>query len=365
VVDHLKQLHKESFHKNISTREKDQRIKTDYKQISHIPLSLQKADNCGWSSGAKTIIYSNAILAFDQYFRKHTNHDSTLLKAQDCAKQIYHYWAHDYDRIQALMDVLEQPDEQIDLTLIAKILLQSENKTAPYRKKITEMIQRRNIINDEIKRDAKKVFLENIKVTLEEDRTHNSSQAPKYLSYYLSKGGTKKADAFIKKEDSKLNKFIDLCCDLKMLHLAKAEVLTPNHFEALSRARDNQLLNDVCRRALENKYIQDDLKYDESFDVEQIIDTPRQQLQDLIEVKNIIGQDFDLEYTLAEADIGPVELLDWRITPLVLDALNAKLTKDKDFSINHQSVKAFVETYHEKFESQVIFPRAVPESRKK
>lgn len=365
VVAHLKQLHEESFHKHISTREKDARIKKDYKQISHIPLSLQKADNCGWSSGAKTIIYSNAILAFYQYFSERLDHDSALLKAQDCAKQLYHYWAHDYDRIQALREALGQPDDQIDLTLIAKILLQSENKTAPYRKKITKMIQERSIINDEIKGHAKNALLKDIKTTLEDDRTQTSEQAQQYLSYYLSKGGTKKADAFIKEEDSKLTEFINLCSKLNIMHLAKAKVLTPNHFEALSKAWDDELLDDVCMKALENKLIQMDLKYDNTFGLEQLFYTSRQQLQDLIDVQNVIGQDDGLEMKFALASIGSVQILDLRITPLALDDINAKLKEDEDVLSDYRSVKTFMDAYHEKLDPQPATSTSALLSRKK
>lgn len=352
VIPQLKQFHNESFQSAISTDEKDMRIKDNHPLISHIPLSLQKSDNCGWSSGAKTIIYSNMILASYQHFHKHLSHDDSLLKAQEMAKKLYHYWAHDFDRVNALKKAIAKPEKQIDLLLIACILLQSEHKTAPYRKKITQLIKDKNIITVEIREAAEKLLLGNIQTTLKNDRTSVNSGAHKYLSLYLGKGGTKEADAFIKEEDEKYTQFITLCRKHKLMNLARKKVITFSDFSTLKEASERNLITEFTNSVLERKMVQDELEFG-FIRLDSIFNAPQQQLKNLIHIFNAFEQDETLKSSFESASIDTATLLELKISPAALEEIKLNLKSEPNFLRNQNAVASLAQAYHDKLDPQI------------
>lgn len=277
VVHLLNTLRDESYFHPVPTREHTQSIERNYKHLAYIPLSLQKADNCGWSSGAKTIIYSNSILCFQQYFEAAGLEKSDALnKAIDCSKILYHKWAHDFDRVESLHSYINfhkqntNPTITPDLIELGKILLQSEQKSAPYRVEITKLINESGLISDEIKAQARASLLDNIRTTLKNDRTSSDKYAKKYLSLYLGEGGTRAADEFIltvererirKKEDitAALTKARFLGPTIAKLLVGQAK-LTASDFQELTPDQRGHLESKDMHELLSNDLILEKLE---------------------------------------------------------------------------------------------------------
>ncbi|MFO1257819.1 MAG: hypothetical protein U1E78_05355 [Gammaproteobacteria bacterium] len=172
----------------------NRKLSHDLSLVKFIPLTLQKSDNCGWTSGSKTIMYSNAILVFDRYFKAQGIPEADAMeRALDCSKKLYHLWT-DFDRVQSLQSYLNLSNP--DPVIVAKIYLQSKDKARNYRKEIKRIIDDSRIITEEILKEARDQMLKNIKVSLKTHRTDTSEHSKSYLELYL-KSGTSAADALI------------------------------------------------------------------------------------------------------------------------------------------------------------------------
>lgn len=326
----LQQLHlfKEQADLNpISTSTHAQNIEKNYTLLAKIPLSLQKADNCGWASGAKTIIYSNAILCFQKHFENAgLNKKEALTRAIDCSRILYHKWAHDFDRVESLRSYIEyhkhntNPLISPDLIELGKILLQSEQKTAPYRIAITKLINESGLITDQIKSQAYHSLLRDIQITLEDDRIRSSEQAEEYLALYLSSEGTLAADQFI------LNKEIERVENEKII------------FEAVKKAIYIGFSRSVAIKLFENNVqsASDFLKLpvvpEDYLNINAICDS-------IIDNKDYLD---NIRYDI----IKITDLITLRVTPEQLDHIMAIVDKTPDRTFNQSDLESIIQEWH-------------------
>lgn len=326
ILQQLLLFREQSNLKPTRTSTHAQNIENHYTLLAKIPLSLQKADNCGWTSGAKTIIYSNAILCFQEYFENAgLNKNEALTRALDCSRILYHKWAHDFDRVESLRSYIEYHKNNTnalilpDLIELGKILLQSEQKTAPYRIAITKLINEFGLITDEIKLQAYHSLLNDIQITLD-DRLQSNEYAEEYLDLYLSSEGTMVADQFI------LNNEIERVENEKII------------FEAVNKATPIGISRRLAIKLFENNVqsASDFLKLtvdpDDYLNINAICDS--------------IMDNKDYLYYICDEIIKFTDLIALRVTPEQLTHIMALIDKIPDRTFNQSDLESIIQEWH-------------------